>query len=214
MAERLLNLIPTDVGRPIGDIKPNIDCPDLDKLITECIDTVTPMEREVQDRHGRWYSLAIRPYKTIDNKIDGAVLALFDIDQTKQSEQRVRLARQYVDAILESTSQPFVMLDPELRIRGANHAFYRAFGIAAGDLDGRVLDEVGGTWDLAALRGAVASLDGDSFTVNGLPARFAPHNGAPRHLSISGRVLRSIDAPNTRLLLLGFADGVAPKSLA
>ena len=90
----------------------------------------------------------------------------------------------------------------------------RAFGIAAGDLDGRVLDEVGGTWDLAALRGAVASLDGDSFTVNSLPARFAPPNGAPRPLSLSGRVLRSIDAPNTRLLLLGFADGVAPKSVA
>jgi two-component system CheB/CheR fusion protein len=212
MAEKVLNLIPADLDRSIGHINPNIDCPNLDQLIAECIDSVSSLEREVQDRQGRWYSLRIRPYKTVDNKIEGAVLALFDIDQAKQSELRVRLASQYVDAILESTSQPFVMLDPELRIRGANNAFYRTFGVAAGDLDGRLLDEVGGTWDLAALRGAVAGLDGDSFSVDALPARFSPHNGAPRHLSVAGRVLRSLDAPNTRLLLLGFADGVAPKS--
>lgn len=78
MAEKVLNLIPTDIGRPISDIKPNIDCGDLEKLITEAIDTVTIQEREVQDRHGNRFSLRIRPYKNVENRIDGAVLALFD----------------------------------------------------------------------------------------------------------------------------------------
>src|SRR3954447_24916263 len=77
MAEKVLNLIPTDVGRPISDIKPNIDCGDLEQLITEAIDTVTIKEREVQDRNGNRYSLRIRPYKNVENRIDGAVLALF-----------------------------------------------------------------------------------------------------------------------------------------
>ena len=36
MAERVLNLIPADIGRPIGHIKPNIDCPDLEARIHEC----------------------------------------------------------------------------------------------------------------------------------------------------------------------------------
>src|SRR5207247_251928 len=49
-AERVLNLIPTDVGRPIGDIKPNVDCPDLERLITEAVDTVSVKERDVTDR--------------------------------------------------------------------------------------------------------------------------------------------------------------------
>ena len=61
-----------------ADIKPNIECPDLERLIIEAIDTVTIKEREVQDRAGRWYSLRIRPYKNVENRIDGAVLALFD----------------------------------------------------------------------------------------------------------------------------------------
>jgi two-component system, chemotaxis family, CheB/CheR fusion protein len=41
-------------------------------------------ETTVQDRGGRWYSLRIRPYKTMDNKIDGAVLVLIDVDQLRR----------------------------------------------------------------------------------------------------------------------------------
>jgi two-component system, chemotaxis family, CheB/CheR fusion protein len=83
-AEKVLNLIPTDVGRPIGDIKPNLKAHDLVGPIAQVIDTLTPLEREVQDSEGRWYSLRVRPYITLDNKIDGASLALFDVDALKR----------------------------------------------------------------------------------------------------------------------------------
>src|SRR5205814_3177957 len=73
-AERVLNLIPADVGRPIGHIKPNIHCPDLETMISEVIDTVAIREREVQDHEGNLYALRIRPYKNVENRIDGAVL--------------------------------------------------------------------------------------------------------------------------------------------
>jgi two-component system CheB/CheR fusion protein len=86
MAEKLLNLIPADLDRSIAHINPNIECPNLAELIVECMETVTPIERDVRDRQGRWYALRIRPYKSIDNRIDGAVLALFDIDLLKRAE--------------------------------------------------------------------------------------------------------------------------------
>ncbi|HEX4795658.1 MAG TPA: chemotaxis protein CheB [Humisphaera sp.] len=82
MAERVLNLIPTDLGRPISDIKPNIDCPDLESLITDSIESMSIRERECRDRHGRRYLLRVRPYKNVENRIDGAVLALFDIAES------------------------------------------------------------------------------------------------------------------------------------
>jgi len=86
MAERVLNLIPGDIGRPISDIKPTIQGPDLEKLIAESIDSVTIKEQEVRDRNGNWFLLRIRPYKNLEHKIDGAVLALFDIgDQKRRS---------------------------------------------------------------------------------------------------------------------------------
>ena len=82
-AEKLLNLIPGDVGRPIGNIKPNVQCPDLEKLCAEVVDTMMPVEREVQDDQGRTYSLRVRPYKNLESRIEGAVLTLFDLERSR-----------------------------------------------------------------------------------------------------------------------------------
>lgn len=80
MAEKVLNLIPSDVGRPISDIKPNIDCPQLEEWIVESIDTMSVKEREVKDRSGARFAMRVRPYKNVENKIDGAVIALFNVN--------------------------------------------------------------------------------------------------------------------------------------
>jgi two-component system CheB/CheR fusion protein len=82
-AEKVLNLIPTDVGRPINDIKPKIDVPDLGRLIARVIDTLIPYESHVQDQEGRWYALRIRPYVTLENMIEGASVMLLDIDSLR-----------------------------------------------------------------------------------------------------------------------------------
>ncbi len=82
-ARSILNVLPADTGRPIDDIKPNIVVPDLDAQIAEVIETIAVKESEVQDRQGRWYRLQIRPYKNTDNKIDGAIVSLVDIDALK-----------------------------------------------------------------------------------------------------------------------------------
>jgi two-component system CheB/CheR fusion protein len=84
MAEKKFNLIPTDIGRPLSQITTTLQCPELATLITETIDTVSPVERTVQDDKGETYLLRIRPYKTPDNRIDGAVIALFDLDPAKK----------------------------------------------------------------------------------------------------------------------------------
>jgi two-component system CheB/CheR fusion protein len=84
MAEKLLNLISTDVGRPISDIKSSLDVPDMNALLAAAVDTMAAQEREVQDAQGHWYLLRIRPYRTLDNKIDGAVVVLIDVDSLKR----------------------------------------------------------------------------------------------------------------------------------
>jgi two-component system CheB/CheR fusion protein len=88
LAEKAFNLIPSDVGRPISDIKPNLDVADLAGLISSVIDSLTAYEGEVKDLSTRWYSIRIRPYVTLDNKIDGASIVLVDIDSyRRQIEQ-------------------------------------------------------------------------------------------------------------------------------
>src|SRR2546422_327881 len=90
-AEKLLGLIPTDVGRVITSIRPNIDVPDLEQMIAEVIKTVTVQEREVRDREGHWYSLRILPYKT-ESMTEGAVLTLVDINVLKNNLEEIRLS--------------------------------------------------------------------------------------------------------------------------
>jgi two-component system CheB/CheR fusion protein len=84
LAEKMFNLIPTDMGRPISDIKPNLHVDDLGRIISNVIDTLTPYESEAQGGDGRGYLLRIRPYVTLDNKIDGASIVLLDVDSIKR----------------------------------------------------------------------------------------------------------------------------------
>jgi two-component system, chemotaxis family, CheB/CheR fusion protein len=152
-AEKLLNLIPTDVGRPIGDLKLNLDCPDLERLITEVIDTISVREVETRDGAGRWRSLRIHPYKTLENKIDGAVVALVDIDALKKTEQEIEAARDYAETILRTTRDPLVVLRADLKVDSANEAFYKTFKVNPAEIEGRLIYElVGRQWDLPRLR--------------------------------------------------------------
>lgn len=90
MAEKMLNLIAADVGRPIGDMKLNIEIDNLEQQVLDVIETMAPQEREVRDRNGRWYALRIRPYRTEENKIEGAVVVLVDIDKLKRNEETLQ----------------------------------------------------------------------------------------------------------------------------
>jgi two-component system CheB/CheR fusion protein len=141
MAERLLNLIPADVGRPIGDIKLNLDVPDLTELVREVIDSVSVRELEVRDKTGRWYSLRIRPYRTMDNRIDGALIVLVDIHDLKRSqEMTTRQAR-----ILERTHEPIIVRQLGGEIVYWNRGAELLYGYGKDDAVGRNSHELLGT---------------------------------------------------------------------
>src|SRR6516162_6004005 len=153
MAGKAFNLIRTDVGRPISDIKLNINVPDLEQLVVQVIDTVSAKEQEVQDKQGRWYSLRIRPYRTLENKIDGAVLVLVDVDDLKRAEEAVQQARAYAESIVATVREPLVVLDSSLRVQTANDSFYKVFQVQRAETEGRLIYELGNRqWDIPDLR--------------------------------------------------------------
>jgi len=89
-AEQQFHLRVSDLGRPIGDVRHHLDMPDLESVIAGVIAQVREYEREVRDRAGHWHSLRLRPYLTVDNKVDGAVLVLVDIHASKQREEALQ----------------------------------------------------------------------------------------------------------------------------
>jgi two-component system CheB/CheR fusion protein len=152
-AAKVLNLLPGDVGRPMGNLKLPFETSDLEELITEVVDTVQVKEREVRDRDGRWYALRIHPYRTADNRIDGAVVVLVDIHEVKSAQEKIRDARDYAEAIVETVRDPLLVLDKELRVVSANQAFYRSFQRVPAETEGRFIYELGNRqWDIPELR--------------------------------------------------------------
>jgi two-component system, chemotaxis family, CheB/CheR fusion protein len=105
-ATRLINLILSDVGRPVGHIVSNLV--DYDNLVADLkvvLDTLIPKEVEVQTTDARWYTMRILPYRTLDNVIEGAVITFVEITEAKYlgdalraSERRLRLAQEAAHA--------------------------------------------------------------------------------------------------------------------
>jgi two-component system CheB/CheR fusion protein len=91
-ARNAFNILQSDVGRPISDFKPNIGVGNLEQMLREVIDTLTTQEKKVSDRDGRSFLLRIRPYRTGDNKIDGAVLTLVDLSNKSGNHQKKKNA--------------------------------------------------------------------------------------------------------------------------
>ena len=152
-AEKALNLIPTDLGRPIGDLKPNITGPDLEEKIHEVMSSFATIEETVRDREGRWHSMRIRPYKTLENRIEGAVVTLIDIDLYKSTAEKLARTARYSQAIIDTLRDPFLVLDGFLRVRTANQAFYDKFSVRPEETEGNFLYNLGdGQWNIRRLK--------------------------------------------------------------
>ncbi|HEX5500089.1 MAG TPA: PAS domain S-box protein, partial [Thermomicrobiales bacterium] len=159
-------LLAGDVGRSIGHVRHNLafmeaegagdasECgASLESFIAESIAEVRERECEVRDKAGRWHSLRVRPYFTLDNKVDGAVLVLLDIDRLKQTERAAVAARDYAQSIVETVPDPLLILNGDLRVDTANEAFYGTFRVSRADVEGRLIYDLGnGQWRDPRLR--------------------------------------------------------------
>jgi len=112
-AQKVLNLIPSDVGRPIGDIKSNIQGSDLSALIRDAVANMHHHEENVRDLAGRSYAMKIRPSKTPDGKVEGAILALTDIDTLLRSQENRQSLETSLRSLLRQPPDLLLAVSPE-----------------------------------------------------------------------------------------------------
>lgn len=134
-ASMFINLIQSDIGRPVAHIVSNlVGYNRLVDDIQEVLNTLVPKAVDVQTTEGKWFRMNIQPYRTLDNVIDGAVVTFVDITETRktqallrENEERLRLALRISNAIVFSQ-------DSELRYSWI-HGFFPGF--AAGQVLGK-----------------------------------------------------------------------------
>jgi len=208
MAEKLLNLIPSDQGRRITHIKPNISVPDLEHLLMEVIETDCSRELALRDDGGRWYSMRIRPYRTSENRIDGAVLVFVDTDELECSLRKLQASESFAQAIVGTVRDGLLVLDAELRIKRANRSFCEMFHVSSAETENSRLQDLGrGHWDipnvLQELRTALASRT----PINDLEVSAEFPVIGPKTMLLSARCLESGGVP-PELLLLAIHDDI------
>jgi two-component system CheB/CheR fusion protein len=203
-AEKQFDLLAADVGAPLSRIRHALGMPDVEALVRGAIEGVRPVEREVQDRDGHWFSLRVRPYLTLDDRVDGAVLLLVDIDDLKRAQAVVAAARDYADGIVDAVREPLLVLDRELRVERANAAFYRTFRATREESVGRVLYDLGnGHWSVPRLRELLGGVASGSTSVEDFLVEHEFEGLGRRSMLLNAR--RVLDA-SRELVLLAIED--------
>ena len=197
IVERVLNVIPSDVGRPITHIKPNIDLPDLESLIVQTIETVQMIEREVQDRSGRWYSLRIRPYRTDDNKIDGAVLVLFDISLLKRGRTKSVASAEQKHLDFENIEQPVAVLTEHYAMHAGNSSFYDLIRETPEAVFGKDISTLaGGSFNVPVLKALLADIIPHNHQIVDYSGELKARLGAPTvHFVLNARRVKKLEGP-------------------
>jgi two-component system CheB/CheR fusion protein len=212
-AVKIYRLIDSDVGRPLGDIKSNIVGDDLLVELQRVLDTLIPVERELQTLDGRWYLARIRPYRTLDNVIEGVVLTFSDITERREAERLklgvVQLARELAEGIVNTVSEPLIVLDGGLQVVSASRSFYTHFQVGVADTVGHKIYELGnGQWNIPALRQLLEKILPQDLVIEGYVVEHDfPDLGRRRMTLNARRIVTAIG--NTELILLAVVAMVA-----
>jgi two-component system, chemotaxis family, CheB/CheR fusion protein len=150
-ATKIVNLIPTDIGRPLSHLVSNLEL-SFDTEATEVLDTLAPKEMEARSKEGQSYLCRIMPYRTVDNLVDGVVITFTDITESKRALGQQEML-EYLKSIVETVRDPLVVLDAGLKVITASRSFYQTFKVQPESTEQMLLYELGnGQWNIPSLR--------------------------------------------------------------
>lgn len=133
---KVFNLIPTDIGRPFAHISSNVfNVTEIQTLITDVLENAVVKEKEILTKNKKWFHVRIRPYKTEENKIEGAVISL-------QENTDVKSFVDVTKVLIDMVGNPFLLLDRDLKVATANDNFYTEFKLKPKSVEQFLLSDI------------------------------------------------------------------------
>jgi two-component system sensor kinase FixL len=175
--------------------------PKISEMLDKTVKNATVWEQEVQDSSSCWWYLRIRPYLTEDQKTEGVILTLRDIDSFKQNFEHLKEANRFIEAILTTSRKPMLILDENSRVKTANRAFYVAFNTTKEQTQDRSIYELEeGRWNTPRMRKILEEILPKEKNIEELEFEYRLPQIGLRTLRINARLLQC-KTPQTFILL-------------
>ena len=205
-AVRVYRLVSSDVGRPLADIKSNIEGDDLLTDAQSVLDTLVPREREVCTVSGAWFLARIQPYRTLDNVIDGVVLTFTDVTKRIQAETAIHDTQKLAESIVDTVREPLIVLDSTFKVISASRSFYRSFCVTKEETVGRQFFELGSRqWDIPKLKELLETLLPQNQTFENYEVELDFPSIGKRKMQLNARRIAG-KADEMQLILLAIED--------
>ena len=159
-ATKVVNLIASDIGRPISHLAAKFKYEKLIEDAEEVLHTLVYKQVELQTNDALWYQMRILPYRTTNNVVDGVVITFSDINKLKNTyveinklNNDIQLAREYADNIVDTVREALLILDKDMKVISANRSFYKMFTTASEKTVGKFIYELDSKkWEIPQLR--------------------------------------------------------------
>jgi two-component system CheB/CheR fusion protein len=200
---QVINLIASDIGRPLEHVVANVVGYDgMVEDIQTVLDTLVPKEAEIQVKNGAWYLMRIRPYRTMENTIEGAVVTLVDITERKKVEESLRRSEGRLNAFINQAYAGVADVDTEGNFLFVNEHLCHMLGYDRGELMRRNLRDIIAPQDLAETSAQLDLLARGGPDAQRRDKHYVRKNGA--HVRVHERVSAIRDSagkPNSLLFI-------------
>ena len=142
-AADIFNIIPGDIGRSLLDLTSRLDYPQLAEDAAAAFESLKMIEREVRSGDGRRYQVRVLPYRTAENRIDGAVLTFIDITGLRHAEERLSAGEDELRRAMEGAREhAIILLDEAGKVTVWNSGAEKLFGWSAGEMIGEDISRI------------------------------------------------------------------------